>query len=385
MTLQDIQKELDGIGKHTTSDSLDDTMRGIMEDLVDAVNNGVPHSMHALFGKPVTNTTPPTPKSAPTNEAGTEKAAVAKSNDTDTDTDTPNATPEPEAIAPSSTATSASATRSKGKASQTNKNPAAKSIAGKASNQTASGKESGVKEADISSTGVNETVAAALARFPLEAMNIEVNIAKITPCDVRFKPDSDRVTKFMNLYRNGVKLPNVILMRGKDGLLRTADGNHRMLAKVKLAKEEKSAVASIIADIYLGEQADAEWLGEEINDTHGKPLERLDHLHRLWKRKQAGENVNVSEFSRTRDIPLSTINLFLKNMREKQESADSGYAALAREVKIPKTAEQKAKEMAERVVKLHDAGVPVIDAIFDQLPAPERTKFANDLFMKYGG
>lgn len=222
--------------------------------------------------------------------------------------------------------------------------------------------------------GGGRGMGSSLNGFTLAASDIEVVIDDIEPCDVRERYNQEFVFRYCQNYRDGVPMPNVILMRDREGRLRTVDGNHRI--RGRLLNGDKT----VMADIYLGELEDAKDCGLDLN-RHGVPLESRDFIKRLQERIRNGETVNISEFARRHNLSRSAIY-----QQWSREPAAGGYAAQVRKMRLPKSPDEKAGDMARRVVKMVEDGFPqVIDKIFEQLDDHTRVKLVARLRQQYGG
>lgn len=230
------------------------------------------------------------------------------------------------------------------------------------------------KGKDAELVGVDQTVdmglTAYLEQLRLLEANVEVPIESIEPFDIRDKgSDKAKIHAYAQSMMDEIEFPNVILLRDKDNTLRMADGNHRTQAAVIAGKK------TIRADIYEGGIIECIDIGLAAN-RHGNGLKPQDivraHVMKYGK-DQGVKEINISDLSRKTGVCRQTIRKYIGQ-------ATTGYANMARKIKLPKSDEEKAQELAGKVIRMVDEGNPqVIQFVFHGLSPYTRGKILSEL------
>ena len=232
-------------------------------------------------------------------------------------------------------------------------------------------KQSKAKEKDSASDGtenvevqpvISGVLMEVLGKLDVVELNAEVPIDSIEPFDVRAGgSDKGKVLTYAQVMGEGAKFPNVILLRDARNTLRAGDGNHRIQAAILAGK------STIFADIYEGEVDDCIDVGLAAN-THGANLKPQDVIRAITMKLNNDDKPNISELARKTGISRPTVRKYL-------EQAKLGYSGLARRIKVPKTDEQKADDLAVKVARIiEDGGMYVMPGIFKKLSPYLRNK-----------
>lgn len=244
---------------------------------------------------------------------------------------------------------------------------------------TRSPKKSQTNAKDSEPVVVNQSVdmglTAYLNHLPLLEANVDVPIESIEHFDIRAKgSDKARIQAYAQSMIDGIEPPNVILMRERikekfDSILRMADGNHRVQSALLAGR------TTIRADIYEGGINECIDIGLAANQ-HGNSLKPQDILHAIaMKLGKDGktEDINISDLSRKTGISRQTIRKYLNQ-------ANIGYTGMTRKIKLPKSDEEKAQELADKVVHMVAESNPlVIQLVFQGLSPYTRSNVLNDL------
>lgn len=225
----------------------------------------------------------------------------------------------------------------------------------------------GVVHADWGSCIVNAGLAAILRTLQCVNIEADVPIDAIDPFSIRVGGlDPREVQTCAESMMDGIEFDSAILLQDNDGRLRPGDGGLRILATRLTGK------SSIRADIYAGDMNACIDVGLTAN-RHGRKLKTEDYVHAISLILKEGKELNISEFSRKAGISRPTTRKYLRQAR-------MGYSGLARKTKMPKTEEEKAKDLAGKVARMVDEGESeVIRFIFESLSPYTRGKMAGKL------
>ena len=200
--------------------------------------------------------------------------------------------------------------------------------------------------------------------------NALLPISTVMPFDIRDKgSDKNKIVTFAQSMQEGIIFPNIVVMQDDDGTLRMADGNHRIQAAALAGKD------MIRADIYRGGIDECIDVGLGAN-MHGQSLKPQDivkaitmKLGKDWKI----EDINLSDLSRK--VGISRITL-----RKHFNMAKTGFAGMANKIKMPKSDIERARELADKVVRMVGEGnLQVIHFVFQSLPPNARKDILETL------
>ena len=227
---------------------------------------------------------------------------------------------------------------------------------------------------DTESVVVNPVIDRGLEPFlknlSLVEPNADVAIESVLHFDVRAGgSDKGKVQFYAECMKDGIVFPNVILLRDTDGTLRMADGNHRIQAAAAIGRN------FIRADIYEGGINECIDIGLAAN-RHGNGLKPQDIVYAVTQKMGKSwkiEDVNLSELSRSSGFSRPTLRKYLNQ-------AKAGYMGMAKSIKLPKSDEEKARELAAKVTRMVDeGGSQVIPFIFENLSPLTRYRTLSSL------
>jgi hypothetical protein len=165
-------------------------------------------------------------------------------------------------------------------------------------------------------------------KFRLLERDVEIPIAAIQPLDVRAKGSNrQRVAEYRDNFENGILMPNIAVFRDEDGILRMADGNHRIVAATLAGRE------TITADIFSGGQAEClEYT--LLANRHGESFRPQDTVNAIGMMGINLNQANLSELSRQLGISRATLRAY-------RDKARTGrYGAIAAKIRLPSSREE---------------------------------------------